>query len=81
MVKNKKLIKNINSSNRKELEDKIKKSQIVCKENHPLSTYISPKKNTSPQIYNSKPILESNIPNSSVHNQQVLHIPKNVIKY
>jgi len=40
MVKNKKLIKNVKSSNRKELEDKIKKSQhIMCKENYPSSTY------------------------------------------
>jgi len=44
MIKNKKLIKNIKSSSRKELENKIKKSQhTICKENHPSSTYI-PKK-------------------------------------
>lgn len=78
MVKNKKLIKDIKSSNRKELEDKIKKSQhIVCKENHPLSTYI-PKRKTSlhtTQIYRPKSTstLQSNTPNSSIYNQQVLH--------
>lgn len=77
MNKKKKININIKNSNRKELEDKIKNSQhIVHKENHPLSTYI-PKRNTSPhtmQIYNSKPRLQSNTPNSSIHNLQVLHI-------
>lgn len=89
MNKNKKININIKNSNRKELEDKIKNSQhIMCKENHPLSTYI-PKRNTSPhtmQISNSKPRLQSNTSNknitmnknetsnSSIHNVQVLHI-------
>jgi len=77
IVKNKKLIKNVKSSNRKELEDKIKKSQhIICKENHPSSTYI-PKKNTSPhttQMYNFELTFDSNSSNSFIHNPQVLHI-------
>lgn len=76
MSKNKKMNINIKNSNRNELEDKIKNSQHMRKENHPLSMYI-PKRNTSPhtmQTYNFKPRFQSNTPNSSIHNLQVLHI-------
>ncbi|XP_077257502.1 uncharacterized protein LOC143894753 [Temnothorax americanus] len=81
MNKNKKINKNIKSSNRKELEDKVKNSQhIMRKEKHPSCTYV-PKRNTSPhtmQIYNSKPRLQNNTPNSSIHNQQIRNAEDNI---